>query len=217
MFLSDSTFESLTNRVIKTFSDSTFKTLNEKILFPIRIHYLTQILVPYLSESRMILDLGTSNGSLAANIKKVLAKGSCTPQFTGCDTHIQPETFIPIVHYDGYNLPFPDNHFDNVMIIDVFHHADNPQRLLEEAKRVSRKDILIKDHYWKSSKDFTSLKFADYIGNQPYGIDLPYSFLSEKKWYDMIGKVKLNILESRKFRYNPVDPCRHILFKLKVS
>ncbi|TVP61242.1 MAG: class I SAM-dependent methyltransferase [Nodularia sp. (in: Bacteria)] len=217
MFLSDSTFESLTNRIIKLFSDSTFKALNERILFPLRIHYLTKILASYFSESRMILDLGTSNGSLAANIKKTLIKRSLTPKFIGCDTHIQPESFIPIVRYDGYNLPFDDNHFDTVMIIDVFHHAENPQRLLEEAKRVSRKNILIKDHYWKSSKDFTSLKFADYIGNQPYGIHLPYSFLTEESWYDMIAQFELEVLESRKFRYNFVDPCRHILFNLKVS
>ncbi|PMB48680.1 hypothetical protein CEN41_00645 [Fischerella thermalis CCMEE 5330] len=217
MFLSDSTFESLTSRIIKFLPDSTCKSLNEKILFPIRIHYLTQILAPYLLESRIILDLGTSNGCLAANIKKELAKTSLTPQFIGCDIHIQPETFIPIVHYDGYNLPFEDNYFDTVMIIDVFHHADSPQRLLEEAKRVSKKHVLIKDHYWRNSKDFTSLKFADYIGNQPYGINLPYSFLTEEDWYDMIAQVELEVLESRKFRYNPVDPCRHILFKLKVS
>jgi hypothetical protein len=71
MFLSDSTFESLTSRIIKLLSDSTCKSLNEKILFPIRIHYLTHILIPYFSESRMILDLGTAEDSLAANIKKV--------------------------------------------------------------------------------------------------------------------------------------------------
>ncbi|WP_251958039.1 methyltransferase domain-containing protein [Nostoc commune] len=134
-------------------------------MFPIRIHYLTQMLAPYFAESQMILDLGTSNGSLAASIKKELSKNSLAPQIIGCDTHVQPETFIPIVHYDGYTLPSEDNYFDNVMIIDVFHHADNARRLLEEAKRVSRQHILIKDHYWKSSKDFTSLKFADYIGN----------------------------------------------------
>jgi len=76
-----------------------------------------------------------------------LAKRSLTPQFIGCDTHLQPETFIPIVHYDGCNLPFQENYLDTLMIIDVFHHADNPRRLLEEAKRVSRQHILIKDHY----------------------------------------------------------------------
>ena len=217
MFLSDSTFASLTNKILKLFSDSTFKALNEKMLFPMRIHYLTKILTPYLSESPMILDLGTSNGSLAANIKQVLNKRSLTPEFIGCDTHIQPENFIPIVRYDGSSLPFKDNHFDTVMIIDVFHHADNPRILLEEAKRVSRKNILIKDHYWKSSKDFTSLKFADYIGNQPYGIHLPYSFLTEENWDEMIAQLKLEILESRKFRYNFIDPCKHILFNLKVT
>lgn len=55
---------------------------------------VTQILAPYLSESRIILDLGTSNGSLAANIKKELAKTSLTPKFIGYDTHIQGVTML---------------------------------------------------------------------------------------------------------------------------
>ncbi|MDG2990934.1 class I SAM-dependent methyltransferase [Candidatus Synechococcus calcipolaris G9] len=216
MFLSDSTYESLTNQIVRFFSDSTLKTLNEAVLFPLRTHYLTQILTPYFGESSNVLDLGTSNGALAANIKRKLG-ATTTPEFTGCDVHIQPETFIPVVRYDGYTIPFPENHFDTVMIIDVLHHADSPRRVLEEAKRVARKNILIKDHYWVNSKDFTSLKFADYIGNQPYGIHLPYGFLTEENWHRMIHDLNLNVLESRKFRYNLIDPCRHILFDLRLD
>jgi hypothetical protein len=51
MFLSGSTFESLTNRIIKLFSTSNLKALNEKIVFPIRIHYLTQILAPHFQKA----------------------------------------------------------------------------------------------------------------------------------------------------------------------
>lgn len=216
MFLSDSTYESLTNQIVTFFSDSALKTLNEKVLFPLRTHYLTEILTPYVENSDKVLDLGTSNGVLAANIKKNLTTPT-TPEFLGCDVHLQPEPLIPVVRYDGYTLPFADNHFDTVMIIDVLHHADYPQRVMAEAKRVARKNILIKDHYWVNSKDFTSLKFADYIGNQPYGIPLPYGFLTEANWQTMIHALKLQVRESRKFRYNLVDPCRHILFDLQVS
>jgi len=211
IFLSDPTYEFLSDSIAKSFSDSTLKSLNERVLFPLRIKYLTQILIPYLKDSGTVLDLGSSDGKLASSIQKHL-----NVQIIGCDTYIQPKTFIPVVQYDGQHLPFKDNSFDVVTIVDVFHHAANPQQLMQEAKRVSNRYVLVKDHYWDSRSDFTSLKFADYIGNKPYGIDLPYNFMTEENWHDIIASCGLTAIASRKFRFNFIDPCKHILFKLKV-
>ena len=40
-------------------------------------------------------------------------------------------------------LPFPDNEFDYVVALDVLEHLYNPEHLLKEAKRVSKKYIII--------------------------------------------------------------------------
>lgn len=40
-------------------------------------------------------------------------------------------------------LPFQDNTFDNVVILDVLEHLFQPDKILREAKRVSRKYIII--------------------------------------------------------------------------
>ncbi|MFH1712795.1 MAG: methyltransferase domain-containing protein [Candidatus Jacksonbacteria bacterium] len=93
----------------------------------------------------------------------------------GTDVHIQPKTFIPIIQYDGKKLPFPDESFDAVILVDVLHHDEHPEIILEEAKRVAKKFILVKDHYWENNLDFQLIKFADYFGNKPYGIKLPYN------------------------------------------
>ena len=35
-------------------------------------------------------------------------------------------------------LPYPDNHFDNVLVLTVAHHSDDPQKVLAEAHRVAK-------------------------------------------------------------------------------
>jgi SAM-dependent methyltransferase len=38
--------------------------------------------------------------------------------------------------FDGRNIPFPDNHFDNVLCTEVLEHAEAPEQLLNEMHRV---------------------------------------------------------------------------------
>lgn len=35
-------------------------------------------------------------------------------------------------------LPFPDDYFNNVLLLTVLHHSDNPDRLLKEVHRIAR-------------------------------------------------------------------------------
>lgn len=217
LLMSDSTYASFLNTIVRGFSQSTLKSLNEKILFPIRRWHLTRILTPYLKNSKSVLDLGSSDGRLAAQIQRKLAAQRKCIQFMGCDVHVQPKTYIPIFQYSGHRLPFADNTFDCVLIVDVLHHTDNPLQVLKEAKRVSRRYVLIKDHYWNNSKDFSRLKFADYIGNKPYGIRLPYGFLTRNDWLDLVqNDCGFSIVAYKTFRFNFLDPCKHILLKVKI-
>ena len=185
--------------------------LDERVLFPARTRYLVDWLSPHLADCSKILDLGASDGRVAhALSEKVPA------EFIGCDVHVAPQTLIPIVPYDGRTLPFDDHSFDCVMIIDVLHHDIEPALVVQEAKRVSRKHIVIKDHYYDNGWDFLGLKIMDYIGNAPYGIRLPYNYLNDAAWRAMFQTLDLRIIHEAKFRYNLIDPCKHVLFKLTV-
>ena len=59
----------------------------------------------------------------------------------------------------------------------MLHHVkkEDLKTLFKEAIRVSKKYIIIKDHYYKNSLDYLILKIYDYIGNKPYGVNLPYT------------------------------------------
>lgn len=187
------------------------KVFCEKIAFPLRWRYLVRHLSPHLKKSKKVLDLGASCGRVANE----LSKKNNNINFEGVDIHVQEKTFIPIKKYDGRNIPYPDNSFDCVMIIDVLHHDTDPEKIIQEAKRVSKKYILIKDHYWKTKLDFKLLKYADYIGNAPYGVSLPYNYLKVSDWKKIFENLELEIKKSKLFRYNFLDPCKHAIYLLE--
>jgi len=187
------------------------KAFDENIGFPLRQRELTRIIAPHLKGCKRVLDLGSSNGQLAKHLKDT----NPHIQFIGADTHVPAQTYIPVVKYDGKTLPFKDNSFDCVIVIDVLHHDTNPEQVLREAKRVSRKLIIIKDHYWNNKFELAILKIADYIGNRPYGIKLPYNFLQMKEWHRIIKKNGLRIISTAQFKYSYYHPANQLFFKLE--
>lgn len=212
---SDSTYDLFLNNLVKGFSSSTLRNFNETIVFPLRRKYLSRKLAPYLKDNCKVLDLGSSDGRLAHCIKQELEKEQRKVSFTGCDIHVQTQTYIPIIEYDGKRLPFEDNSFDCILIVDVLHHTNKPLEVLKEAKRVTRKNILIKDHYWTTQKDFIRLKHADYIGNHPYGIPLPNNFLNKEGWQNLVQKCQLFVEEKKTYKVT-FDPCKHIIYRLTL-
>lgn len=188
-----------------------FKKLTQHFSFPIRLKVLESRLPKYLTSAHKVLDFGSSNGRLAYLLSK-------KAKFTaiGVDTHILPKTYIKIKKYDGRKLPFPDKSFDTVLIIDVLHHDLEPEKILAEAKRVAKETILIKDHFWQNKFDFLLLKICDFIGNVPYGIYCPYNFFTQSDWQRLFSQLALIPVKTETFRFMPLDPCRHVIYSLKI-
>ncbi len=184
------------------------KFIHTKFIAPGRVRRLTELLVPYLKDCSSILDLGAGNGNIAKNIKE---KTGVT--VVGVDMIARPNTPIPIRRYDGRRLPFEDNSFDCVMLVDVLHHDPDMGAVIAEAKRVATKYILIKDHYWNTKLDLLLLKICDWIGNAPYGVPVPYNFRKMAEWEKLFKEKKLFVETSRKipgFHWT-----KHVVFKLK--
>jgi SAM-dependent methyltransferase len=183
---------------------------NERIMFPRRYAFLAEELTPYLTGAQSILDVGSSNGRLITQ----LTAGLAGARVVGVDVHVQPDSIIPIEHYDGITLPFPSGSFDSVVLIDVLHHADDPPRLLLEAARVAKHHVLIKDHFFRNRLDWQILKWADYGGNAPHGIRLPCNYLNLAAWQLAIAEAELEVLTRKPFTRYSYDPCQHIVFHL---
>ena len=97
---------------------------------------------------------------------------------------VRPDCKIACSPFDGVALPFPDSSFDVCVFVDVLHHSQDIRVLLQEAVRVSRTFVLLKDHLSENFLDSIILGFMDWVGNRPYGVHIPYNFQSRKQWAD---------------------------------
>ena len=66
--------------------------------------------------------------------------------YSGIDIHGGPlddELKKVDAYFDGISIPFKDYQFDVVLLIEVLEHAEYPERLLLEIKRVLKKDGIL--------------------------------------------------------------------------
>ena len=103
-------------------------------------------------------------------------------------------TDMKLIVYDGKKLPFPDGHFDTVLVVYVLHHCEEPLETLSECKRVARKRIIIFEDV--GIKAITLL--LDYTFNKLHGVDTPFNFKSEKEWHRAFNEQGLKIVKEAK-------------------
>jgi ubiquinone/menaquinone biosynthesis C-methylase UbiE len=171
-----------------------FKQLHHRFVFRRRVKVLSAALLSLINPGiKTMLDVGSGDGT----ISKLMQDNNPVLKITGIDIMERKNSLIPVKLYDGKNIPYDDDSFDGSMFIDVLHHLTNIKELLAEAKRVSRKYILIKDHLYKTNFDFKVLKFMDKVGNKPHGVALEYNYLKEKEWETIFKDLGLQIINKK--------------------
>lgn len=157
--------------------------------FDRRVNVLAKTIVSALPLERRlnVLDIGCGDGL----IDKLVMQSRPAVKITGCDVFVRAETHIPVLEFDGRVLPFPDNSFDYVMFIDVLHHTYDIQQLLQEAARVSKKGVLIKDHIADRLFAYPTLRLMDVVGNERHSVLSPHNYLKRSEWLDLFRNNKL--------------------------
>jgi ubiquinone/menaquinone biosynthesis C-methylase UbiE len=166
--------------------------IHSKSVFPRRKQVLVNLISALIPEGSSVLDVGTGDGSIAAAIQQ--SKQGLV--VTGIDVLVRNHTEIPVSNYDGLSIPFSNNSYDIVLFVDVLHHTDNPQRLLNEAARVAKKYVIIKDHNRNGFLAETTLRFMDWVGNAHYGVALPYNYWSQTQWLTSYQKAGLKVVST---------------------
>ncbi len=152
---------------------------HDKLVFGRRVQVLSSWFARLLPQGVRLLDVGCGDGQMAA----VLLSKRPDLTIRGIDVLSRDRSHIPVEMFDGRRFPFDRESFDVVMFSDVLHHTEDPAILLKEARRVARRNVLIKDHYRKGMAAYARLRFMDWVGNARFGVALPYNYWTEEEWH----------------------------------
>ena len=152
-----------------------------------RVTILARHLAEIMPHAAAVLDIGAGDGLLASHVLAVRQD----LQWTGVDALARPNARIPVQIFDGRRLPFDDRTFDVALFVDVLHHTDDPMSILREAIRVSRRNVVIKDHLREGFLAGPTLRFMDWVGNAGWGVSLPYNYWTEHQWNRAFGELSL--------------------------
>lgn len=105
----------------------------------------------------------------------------------------------PVVVYEGEKIPFPDRSFDVSLLITVLHHVGNPEKLLREAKRVTRRAVIVVEDLYRTGwgRMWTILRDSFYtleiVGH-------PRNFRKKEEWFQCFKQLGFRV-ESEKEIY----------------
>jgi len=98
----------------------------------------------------------------------------------------------PVVIYEGEQIPFPDRSFDVSLLITVLHHVQSPEKVLAEAKRVTRRFVIVVEDLYRhwAGRLWTILRDSfytfEFVGH-------PHNFRDKKGWRECFQKLGFQV------------------------
>ena len=161
--------------------------LHERYVHGRRVRLLAERIAAWLPDDARVVDVGCGDGEIASAI----AEHRPDVRFVGLEVKARPTTAVEVVEFDGRRIPFSDGAFDVALLVDVVHHARDPYALLEEARRVARFGLVVKDHLLRGFLAGPTLRFMDRVGNARHGVDLPYNYWPLPRWEEAFASLRL--------------------------
>lgn len=88
----------------------------------------------------------------------------------------------PVVTYDGNRMPFPDGSFDVSLLVTMLHHVPDPEKVLAEAKRVTRGAVIVVEDLYRTSLGRWWTILRDVLYNFEF-IGHPCQFRKKEEWF----------------------------------
>jgi ubiquinone/menaquinone biosynthesis C-methylase UbiE len=159
-----------------------------------RIRGLVGRIGPVLREGDRVLDVGCGVGALG----RAIMDSPAAPKHvavSGLERVRRGNELIAVEEYDGQRIPYPDNSFDVVILADVLHHETDPNRLLAECLRITRRLVIIKDHKPDGLFGHARICLMDWAANDPYSVPCLYRYQTLAEWRRMFAAQRLAVAE----------------------
>ncbi len=158
-----------------------------------------------------ILDLGAGEGFLGLEVKKQLEKDVILVDIVDYN-----HTELPLILYNPEKkIPLSDKEVDTTILYTVLHHANDPEHLLKEATRITKKRLVIIEGYIEKDDIRMCNCFFDWFYNRVIGdedITVPLNFLSLKGWDKILKSYGYDIIKTKYLGLNePLVPEHQIL------
>jgi len=159
-----------------------------------RLRELVRRIIPHLRPHDRVLDVGCGSGLLGAAL---LAASDCPPdvQVEGLERMGRGDEPIRVHVYGGGAMPFEDDQYDVVIVADVLHHEQNPDELLAECARVSRRLVVVKDHQRAGPLAQWRISLIDWAANAGYGVKCLYRYNTPEEWLAQRERLAAEVVE----------------------
>ncbi|BBM83629.1 methyltransferase domain-containing protein [Candidatus Uabimicrobium amorphum] len=139
-----------------------------------------------------VLDNGSAEGYLGEYIHEKLHI-----KVHNLDVLPLNKSYLPYTIYDGKKIPLADSSIDTTICALMLHHCEDPQQVLSEVVRVTRKRIIILESTFENTFDLKLLQFFDRSANfvRSYGKmgKEQLHFKTVAEWEVLFKSYQLNI------------------------
>jgi SAM-dependent methyltransferase len=105
---------------------------------------------------RRVLDVGAGEAYVAAALRQRTG-ASVVSADVGPFGRVREPYFV----FDGRRLPLPDGAVDTTLLLLVLHHCVDPERVLDEAVRITRHRVLVMESVYRNRLDRWWLDLLD--------------------------------------------------------
>jgi len=180
-----------------------------------RLRELVRGIHPHLRTGDSVLDVGCGYGALGRALRDD-PQCPADVSITGLERVKRGDEAIEVREYDGVTIPYEDNTFDVVILADVLHHEENPDRLIAECRRVCARLLIIKDHKIDGPLAQPRIAFMDWAANNPYGVPCLYRYHTHEQWKRLHQRHQLTVVEERT-AMNLYPPGYNLIFGRRLQ
>lgn len=140
---------------------------------------------PFLRSDFNVLDIGSGTGlislQIASDVKKIVAV-DISPKMTAVAKEKAKKLHIDNIEFktgDGYSLPYKNESFDVVLLVNMLHIAVDPDTLVDEANRSLKKGGYL-------------VTYTDCYAEPIRGFSMNFQIKVVYKMLEMLGLTNLN-------------------------